>query len=61
MYFYVRFLIYESNIFKEKPDKLLSLTFMNDLKFNDIFDKREKIRTFLEEQYSNQKDKVSLL
>ena len=34
---------------------------MNDLKFKDIFDKREKIKLFLEEQYKIQKEKVILI
>jgi F0F1-type ATP synthase delta subunit len=33
---------------------------MNDMKFKDIFDKRDNIKQFLEEQFTNQKDKVKL-
>jgi hypothetical protein len=46
---------------KEKPEKILSLNFLNDTKFNDIFEKREKIKIFLEDQFQNQKEKVKKL
>jgi hypothetical protein len=59
MYFYVRYWIYETSLLKEKPEKFLSLNFMNEGKFNELFDKREKIRLFLEEQYNCHKEKVS--
>jgi len=59
LYFYVRYWIYETSLLKEKPEKILSLNFLNDTKFNDIFEKREKIKLFLEEQFQSQKEKVT--
>ena len=58
---YSRYWLYEMSLLKGKPEKFFTLNFLDDFKFNDIFEKREKIRIFLEEQYSDQKEKVKIL
>ena len=41
-----------------KPEKFFTLNFLNDIKFDDMFEKRGRIIIFLEEQFSDQKEKV---